>query len=89
MVEIGPPQPVSNGFPQLEHGRVLNKSCPRNQFSGRSEVSPRIGRFRFARRFAAMPLISVEIRGPGFRALTKRRRGCQSAAVAFGSSRDL
>ncbi len=26
-----PPQPVSNAFPRLEHGRVLNKSCPRNQ----------------------------------------------------------
>ncbi len=24
-----PPQPTSNGFPQLENGRVLNKSCPR------------------------------------------------------------
>ncbi len=24
-----PPQPASNGFPQLEHGRNLNKSCPR------------------------------------------------------------
>ncbi len=22
-------QPASNGFPQLEHGRILNKSCPR------------------------------------------------------------